>query len=153
MGLSAGADIESICSKCGDVWHVIVAMVGDKVAKVQCKECNGLHRYRPPGGAKTKAAAVRTRKKSTGSSSRSKAKASPSGPAVEPDIRRPTRPYRASEEYQVADRVDHVKFGIGVVEETEPGKMTVWFPVGRKVLVQARPAPKLERPPRFVHED
>lgn len=44
-----GADIESICRKCGDVWHVVVAKVGDQIAKVQCKQCNGLHRHKPPG--------------------------------------------------------------------------------------------------------
>src|SRR5262249_56275409 len=50
MTAPVGADIESICSKCGDVWHVVVAKVGEKIAKVQCKQCNGLHRYKPPGG-------------------------------------------------------------------------------------------------------
>ena len=49
MSVGVGQDIESICNKCGDVWHVVVAKVGDKIAKVQCKECNGYHRYRPSG--------------------------------------------------------------------------------------------------------
>ena len=29
-----GQDIESICGKCGDVWHVVVAMNGTAIAKV-----------------------------------------------------------------------------------------------------------------------
>ena len=29
MTPAVGADIESLCSKCGDVWHVVVAKVGD----------------------------------------------------------------------------------------------------------------------------
>ena len=50
MSAGVGADIESICSKCGDVWHVVVAKVGETVVKVQCKECGGYHRYRTAGG-------------------------------------------------------------------------------------------------------
>ena len=38
--LKVGADVEALCGKCGDVWHVVVAKVGDRVAKVQCKQCS-----------------------------------------------------------------------------------------------------------------
>lgn len=152
MALSAGSDIESICSKCGDVWHVIVAMVDTKIAKVQCKECNGVHRYKAPGGAKaTRTKSVRTK---SAAAKKTSAAAASAGPQVEPDISKPTRSYQASEQYEARDRVDHVKFGIGVVEEAVPGKITVWFPVGRKVLAQAKTvAGALERPKPFTHGD
>src|SRR6202012_6152712 len=55
MSAAVGADIEALCSKCGDVWHVVVAKVGDKIAKVHCKQCNGDHRYRPVHGAPAEA--------------------------------------------------------------------------------------------------
>ena len=45
-----GADVESLCAKCGDVWHVVVAKVGDRIARVQCKQCGAPHRLKPPGG-------------------------------------------------------------------------------------------------------
>ena len=151
MALSAGADIESICSKCGDVWHVIVAMVDTKIAKVQCKECNGVHRYKPPGGA------AATRKKSVRPRSAAAKKASApavsAGPQVEADTSKPTRPYMASESFEVAERVDHIKFGIGVVEDAVPGKITVWFPTGRRVLAQAKVTRNLGRPKPFDHDD
>ena len=51
MSAGVGADVESLCSKCGDVWHVVVAKDGDKIVKVQCKQCSGYHRYRSPHGA------------------------------------------------------------------------------------------------------
>jgi len=51
MSAGVGADVEALCSKCGDVWHVVVAKVGEKIAKVQCKQCGGYHRYRSPHGA------------------------------------------------------------------------------------------------------
>ncbi len=145
---SAGSDIESICGKCGDTWHVVVAMVGTAIAKVQCKECGGLHKYRPVGGKAATKAGTRRKKAAGGGRSRKKAaEAEPVGPTVDPDYKRDIRNYRADEHFEVADRVQHPTFGLGVVEESAPGKVTVWFPSGRKKLAQAAPAPKLERPP------
>ena len=37
MTPAVGADIESLCSKCGDVWHVVVAKVGEEIVRVICK--------------------------------------------------------------------------------------------------------------------
>ena len=34
MTARVGADIEALCSKCGDVWHVVVAMVGPEIVRV-----------------------------------------------------------------------------------------------------------------------
>jgi hypothetical protein len=155
MGISAGQDIEAICNKCGDVWHVVVAMVGEKVAKVQCKECNAYHKYRAPKGAKSKAKAVTRRKTSSKKSSSSKTKkkdgVKPPHALVEPDPKKPIREYGVRETFEVAERVDHPKFGVGVVEASLDGKIEVYFPVGRKVLAQAKSQNKLERPGRFEH--
>jgi hypothetical protein len=151
MSPPVGADVESLCSKCGDVWHVIVAKVGDRIARVICKECNGQHAYRNPKG--TTPAAKRA---STG------AKRAPRSdkvverfptPAVAADLSREVRTYKATDMFEVGDRVDHATFGQGVVEISEPGKATLFFAVGRKVLVQARatPAGALARPRPFIH--
>ena len=43
-----GDDIEDVCSRCGDTWHVVMAKVGDRIAKVVCKRCGGQHGYRGP---------------------------------------------------------------------------------------------------------
>src|SRR6478752_683889 len=51
MSAGVGADVEALCSKCGDVWHVVVAKVGEQIVKVQCKQCSGYHRYKSPHGA------------------------------------------------------------------------------------------------------
>ena len=45
-----------------------------------------------------------------------------------------------SETYEPGDRIDHAKFGQGVVEATPvPGKMMVFFPTGRRTLAHGRP--------------
>ena len=133
-----GADIESICRKCGDVWHVVVAKVGDQIAKVQCKQCGSLHRHNPPGGAPLQriSRAARTRRSS---STRPRGVPASKKPLVEVDADRPLRPYAMNESYSVGDRVLHQMFGEGVVELlTGPHKVQVFFTTGRKILAHDR---------------
>jgi hypothetical protein len=162
MSAGVGADVESICTKCGDVWHVVVAKVGDKIAKVQCKECHSFHRYKPPGGKSsgklasksTRAAASSTSAtkstkstKSTPAARARKATAAPPPPSVAPDLGRPVRRYLASEAFTAGDRVQHATFGLGVVQSSPgPGKIDVAFPGGRRILAQARGEMGLARP-------
>lgn len=152
MTPAVGADIESICRKCGDVWHVVVAKDGDKIAKVQCKQCNGYHRYKPPGGTKKKSKSTSKRtttkkKKTTTVSVRF------DEPQVAANVSKPMAPYKFSEIYEPGDRIEHPKFGHGVVEiTTEPGKMQVFFPEGRRWLAVAKPkSSSLQRPRPFQH--
>ncbi len=152
MKASVGADVESTCRKCGDVWHVIVAMVDGGIAKVQCKECGGSHKYREPGGttstAKSKAAPKAAKKKKkpmTAAEKKAAAAAKPKTHAtVEADLSKPTRPYKFSDSFASGERIDHVKFGVGVVEDVlDGGKIEVFFPDGRRVLAVAKAEAKL----------
>lgn len=152
MTAAVGADVEALCSKCGDVWHVVVAKVGEQIVKVQCKQCGGYHRYKSPHGAPTE-----KRQPSLANPRPPRAAKAPverfEKPAVTADLSRPVRPYRASEHFEVGERIEHPSFGQGVVEIAEPGKITVFFASGRRVLAQAKGAPtgKLERPKPFDH--
>jgi hypothetical protein len=150
MSAAVGADVEALCSKCGDVWHVVVAKVGDQIVKVHCKECNKEHRYKSPHGA---AKAVRNPSMTTPRPERAKPVERFEKPAVAADLSKPARSYRASESYSVGERVEHPNFGQGVVEVSESGKVTVFFGSGRRVLVQAKAGAKsaLERPKPFDH--
>lgn len=131
---------------------MVVAKVGEQIAKVQCKECGAYHRYRS-GHEKAPAKA-----RATGTA-RPRVTRAPverfEKPAVAADLSRAVRPYSALERYAVGDRIDHSVFGQGVVEASpEPGKVTVFFAVGRKVLVQSRdPGNNLERPKPFDHSN
>ena len=156
MTARTGDDVEALCSKCGDVWHVVVAKVGEQIVKVQCKQCSGYHRYKSPHGAP---AAKRQPSLSTPRPPR-EAKAPVERfekPAVAADLTKPVRTYRASEKFAVGERVEHPSFGQGVVEVSEPGKMTVFFATGRRVLVQSKEgaagAGGLSRPKPFDHSN
>jgi len=153
MQVAVGKDVEAACRKCGEVWHVIVAVEGGKITKVQCKECMAYHRYRPPEGeervdteAKPKKV-VTTRKPGSPRKPAAAASAAKSGgkkaahdePLVEPDLSRPIRLYKMTDAYAPGDRVEHPKFGQGVVEFLSgPGKMTVFFEDGRRTLAHHR---------------
>ncbi|HTE54022.1 MAG TPA: hypothetical protein VK698_24370 [Kofleriaceae bacterium] len=142
MSGSVGADIEALCSKCGDVWHVVVAKVGAEIVKVQCKECGGYHRYRRAGAL----AAPTTRKPRTTGASRPSgtrasrlAAAAAAEAAFKPDMSAPIRPYTMSEMFRPGEQITHPRFGVGLVEQTsEPGKMAVVFADGRRILAQAK---------------
>ncbi len=145
MSAQVGADVASLCSKCGDVWHVVVAKVGDQIAKVECKECHGVHRYRDPEGKKKAA----TKKKSTTTRKTAAKKAEAERPVIEPNMDKPVRDYRITEVFEGGDRVSHVKFGLGVAQHSPgPGKIEIMFDDGPKLLAMAKPDLQLERAPR-----
>ncbi len=139
MSLPVGKDIESICGKCGDVWHVVVAKVGDSIAKVQCKQCGAVHRYRPPQKEKMKQ--MQRERVAREPKERSARASLPSGPRVPADPLRAIRDYKPRETYTAGDTIMHVTFGRGVVEAATPdGKIEVFFDDQRRVLVHARGA-------------
>src|SRR6478672_6215654 len=153
MSAAVGADVEALCSKCGDVWHVVVAKNGEQIVKVQCKQCGGYHRYKSPHGAPIERRqpspfAPKAPRSSSPSSSKAPVERFEKA-AVAADLTKPVRTYRASEKFEVGERVEHPSFGQGVVEVAEPGKITCFFASGRRVLVQSKEgeaSSKLERP-------
>ncbi len=148
MDVAVGKDIYSTCGKCGDVWHVIAAMSGDRVTKVTCKNCMGSHRYKAPPGevdvnasAKSKRRTVTGKRKTVGRSSAKKAaEPAPGNPLIEANMDKPIQEYSMRTTYQPGDRVAHPKFGMGVVEVTaDPGKMLIFFKTGgRRMLAHGR---------------
>ena len=160
MSAGVGADVESLCHKCGDVWHVVVAKVGESIVKVQCKQCGSQHRHKSPNGApKEKKLPSQFRKAAEPGDKPVKAPKAPverfDKPAVAADLEKPVQTYRASARFEVADRIDHPSFGQGVIETSEPGKITVFFATGRRVLVQSKEGQvtggKLDKPRPFDH--
>jgi len=144
-----GEDIESTCAKCGGlVWHVVVAKVGDRIAKVQCKRCHVSHRPRSTDPSQQAAPKVQ-RVRNSGATPRAKKEPDAASlPEVAFDPAVPPRAYRASESFEVGQRITHPTFGVGVVARaTADGKIEVRFPSEVRVLAQAKQASTLERPP------
>jgi hypothetical protein len=146
-----GEDIEDICTRCGDTWHVVMAKLGDRVAKVVCKLCGSQHNYRGEKTAKTPTSGPsswgRPRRRKPGRGSETVA-----APTPDFDPSKPPRGYSPKDTYFPGERVIHTTFGIGVVAAVPgPGKVDVQFPAGARTLACAKAASALERPVAVVN--
>ncbi len=53
MGFNPGERLEARCTRCKDILgHIIVSMLGDEIAKVECCACGSVHKYYPPAKKK-----------------------------------------------------------------------------------------------------
>ena len=130
--LSAGDHITSKCTKCKDTTnHTIVAMVGDKIAKVACNTCGGIHNYR---NAAAKKPAI---KRKTGSPSPAKInKIEAEWGDLLKDLDPATAvPYNMQMAIESGTLIQHPSFGLGrVINLIRPNKMEVHFSSGIKLL-------------------
>jgi hypothetical protein len=149
---AVGEDIEALCGKCGQVWHVVMAKVGTRIAKVVCKRCHGQHLYRTetPDGPVLGDRAVTSGTRKT---ARTRTPEVPEPPPIPPfDPSKPPRAYAATGSFVAGDRVNHATFGTGVVTGSPgAGKVEVAFPAGRRVLACAKTVSTLERPTLARH--
>jgi hypothetical protein len=152
MGTAAvGEDIEALCGRCGQVWHVVMAKMGEKIAKVVCKRCGGQHLYRTEEATEASSTGGLSSRAAVGRRGRRRVEPPPAPvPAFDPS--KPPRPYSAGQVFATGERVLHATFGGGVVTGSPgPGKVEVAFPVGRRVLASAKTASTLERPAPVDH--
>ena len=148
---NVGEDIEGICGRCGQTWHVVMAKVGDRVVKVVCKRCGTHHTHRGSGASEEPAG-----RRPPGGRSLSRRRKRPA-PAPEPapatfDPSKPPRPYSAQGSFAAGERVIHPTFGTGVVSGTPgPGKVAIVFPAGSRVMACAKAVSTLARPVAAAH--
>ncbi len=115
-------DIESYCGKCKENrGHTIMSMDGDTPAKVRCKTCGGLHKFRgvvdarivPKGRAK-KAVGEAATAELTWEASMAEAKGK-------------ERAYDMTAKYRVGEIVNHNTFGKGIVTKLLTNKCEMLF--------------------------
>jgi hypothetical protein len=138
--LSAGSTIETLCTRCKVVLnHTIVAMVGEKIVRVECSTCHGLHAYHPVKVPKEPAAAKSSR---TNVTAPRKTKADPEAVAraewaeLQPGMD-PAQaiPYDMNRTYRLNNLLSHPNFGLGIVQLViPPHKIDVLFQTGKKRL-------------------
>jgi hypothetical protein len=137
---SAGSNIETRCTRCREVLnHTIVAMIEEKIVRVECNTCHGTHNYRPVKPVKEPAAAKTGLKKTP---TPRKAKVDPLAvecaeweelhPNMNPEK---AIPYDMNKPYRVKNLLLHPFFGLGVVQLVlQPNKIDVLFQEGKKRL-------------------
>jgi hypothetical protein len=138
----AGDEVDSVCTKCKLLLaHTIIAMEGDKLAKVRCNTCNGVHAYRPPPTASEATAKKRRAERAASNADSGKGKSTPSEFETltkGKDLSRASK-YSPQLKLTVGDALDHATFGVGVVTEVREGnKAHVAFKDGGRVLIHGR---------------
>jgi hypothetical protein len=138
--LSAGDNVEARCTRCRKVLnHTIVAMVGERVVRVECNTCKGIHNYHREAEPKAPAAGASVRKAEPAPR---KAKKEPGAADREEwESLRPTMEreravaYDMNGAYRLNDLVEHAVFGLGVVKRMAgPSKVEILFQGGKKLL-------------------
>jgi hypothetical protein len=116
-----GGDIDTLCGKCKEIREHVIAAISPtgQIERVQCRTCQSNHIYRERKTTTTRST-TRATKKDGASASES------SGPP---------RAYSMHERFAVGDRLEHPKFGTGLVVEVRSGKIDVKFGKEMKVLV------------------
>jgi len=140
---SAGDYIDARCTRCRVLTnHTIIAMVEDKVVRVQCNTCGGTHNYHAPKAEKP-ARVVKSRAAATPKAAK-EARSTRSKAAVLEQEQwlaasrdaDPTRavPYSMDGAYKVNSWVSHPMFGFGLVVSVVPNKVEILFQDGKKLL-------------------
>lgn len=138
--LSAGDYIEASCTRCRTVLnHTIVAMVGERVVRVECNTCHGVHNYTREKTAAEPVPRITTRERPPVSG---KARKDPGRvereeweslrAAMEGKV---VQAYDMNGKYRTNELVEHAVFGLGIVKfVVGPNKMKVLFQSGMKLL-------------------
>lgn len=137
-GKRVGGEVDSYCTKCRMMLaHTIIAMVGEKIARVQCNTCMGQHAHRaqPPGTAKKKAATEGTTRRRT---SKKEVETLPFESLFEGADVSQARTYSPRERFEEKEIVNHPTFGLGLVETARDDKIDIVFKMGQKTLIHGR---------------
>ncbi len=129
----------SYCTSCKmDLNHVIVAMKGDKIAKVQCLTCKKEHVYRVPKGALEPQVAKASKAKKSAEETESHSIEIEWEKLMSSHKDIPLKPYTTRGHFGLGDKLNHPTFGDGIVGKLiYPNKLEVIFRHDVKVLIHA----------------
>lgn len=126
------------CTSCKmDLNHRIVAMKGDRIAKVQCLTCKKEHVYRAPKGVSEPEKAPKGKKSSQDA-------AAAAATAIQLEWEKlmaqtknvPVKAYSSKAKFHLGDKIRHPSFGEGIVGKLiYPNKMEVIFQMDLKVMI------------------
>lgn len=140
--LAVASETLAYCTSCKmDLNSVIVAMKGDRVAKVQCLTCKKEHVYKAPKGIDTPTAAPKAKR-----ASKKKETEEELSHSIEVEWEKlmashreaPTKSYTVKGSFLLGDKINHPTFGEGIVGKLiYPNKIEVIFRTDLKVLIYA----------------
>jgi len=118
--ITAGENIASFCTKCKlNLDHAVVAMTGETIAKVKCKTCGSVHKFKDPAAIKK----PRTVKKQVDAVKTAETLWETSLS----ETRGKERAYDMYGKYRIGDVVLHSTFGKGIVRKLYSNKCDMLF--------------------------
>lgn len=147
---AAAQETLAYCTSCKmDLNHRIVAMKGDRIAKVECLTCKKEHAYKAakgvtdPAKAAAKAAKAKAAKAKKAKGERQEGMTAEGNP-IEAEWQKlmndhreaPLKTYTMKGKFQLGDKIAHTSFGDGIVGKLiYPNKIEVIFQTDIKVLI------------------
>jgi hypothetical protein len=132
-----GGEVDATCTRCRmELGHTILAMVGQKIARVHCNTCGSDHVYRGTQRS-SRAAASRTRTATAEKPQRTVVGFDAQLAAL--DVSK-AQDYHPDHTYAVDQVLRHPTFGLGIVRAVRQDKMDVAFKAAERTLVQGRSA-------------
>ena len=125
-----GGDIDSYCTRCKlNLEHIVLAMVGGAVVKVQCKTCGSIHRFKGMPAVRPKSS------RREGAVLKSFVTCQALWEEAMGNANGPELPYDMARSYRAGDVIVHSIFGKGVVQKTFFKKCAVLFKDKERMLV------------------
>lgn len=140
-----GGEVDAFCSKCNlNLAHTILAMVGQKIARVKCNTCQNDHVYR---GIQTAMQANSFTKPRKSSKTAGEEKVTIGfQQRIEGKDPSKAKTYSPKETFVLDDLVNHPTFGLGIVAEVRPDKVLIHFKADEKTLVHGRAGAPSSKP-------
>ena len=129
---SAGGHTLSRCSKCKEATnHTIVAMVGERIARVECNVCGSVHNHRSTTPPKPRS--TTPRKPAVPRKTRSQVQWES---LIATADKTTAIVYNLQTPVKTGDLINHPSFGMGIIlSTTRPNKMDIIFADGVKRLL------------------
>lgn len=136
--IQVASEIISYCTACKmDLNSVVVAMKGDRVARVQCFTCKKEHTFKAPKGAKAPKA-KKTRKKADDAATTAQSIEVEWEKLMNAHKDLPKKNYTMKAGFGLGDKIAHPTFGDGIVGKLiYPNKIEVIFRTDLKILIHA----------------
>jgi len=133
--IEVGKEVLAYCGKCKmDLAAIIVAMKGDKIARVECKTCEKSRAFKAPKGITTPP--PKKVRKSKKAENEAKSLEMEWGKLMEAQKSVDATPYGMKVNFILGQKLTHGKFGEGVVSKMiYPNKVEVMFKTEFRILI------------------
>ncbi len=130
--ISAGESVESYCGKCKvNREHTIMTMNGESIARVRCKTCGSVHKFRD------EAVLQKVRKAAAKTIAQEQATAAILWETGLAAARGKEREYDMAASYRVGEVVNHHTFGKGIVLKIYVNRCQMLFKDKERLMVSA----------------